>query len=140
MTMRWGFIVDITNYTGSQITKKVLNNANQALTSIHLVDADDKTPSYKASIIFFQSSDRWLKEDPGTPREDRGDLDNLIKLVFDGLGPIIGFRKSWKKVDNKWVSKNSKKPADSRILELYAKKINSGSSSEMVSVEIETLV
>lgn len=138
--MRWGFIVDITDCTGSQITKKVLDNAKEAITSIPPVDLDDRIPSYKASIIFFQSSDRWLKEDPGTPREDRGDLDNLIKLVIDGLGPIIGFRKSWKKVNNKWVSKNSNKPADSRILNLYAKKINSGSISEMVSVEIETLV
>ena len=57
----------------------------------------------------------------------------MTGLVFDGLGAIIGYRWDWKN------NCNSDKPSDSRILELYAKKVNSGSSSEMVSVEIETL-
>ena len=99
----------------------------------------DETPSFKASITFFQSSKRYLKEDAKIPREDRGDLDNMVKNVFDGLGPIIGFRASWKKVNGVPIASPGTKPADSRIIELFAKKVNSGSSSEMVSVEIETL-
>jgi len=37
------------------------------------------------------------------------------------------------------VEEKSIKPADSRIIELYAKKVNSGSSNELVSIEIETI-
>lgn len=137
--MRWGFIVDITGCKGNQITTKVRGTASKVASSLSSVIKNVDKPSFKASIIFFQSSERWLKEDVETPREDRGDLDNMIKYVFDGLGPIIGFRTSWKKVKGVLVGSPSKKPADSRIIELFAKKINSGSSSEMVSVEIETL-
>ena len=137
--MRWGFIVDITGCQGKEITQKVLTTAAQVASTLPSAGSKGSTPSFKASIIFFQSSERWLKEDTKTPREDRGDLDNMIKHVFDGLGPIIGFRTSWNKVDGEWVGSPSTKPADSRILELFAKKVNSGSLSEMVSVEIETL-
>ena len=137
--MRWGFIVDITECKGNQITQKVRGIDTQVATSLPLVGPIEETPSFKASIIFFQSSKRWRKEDAETPRGDRGDLDNMVKNVFDGLGPIIGFRSDWKKVNGVLVASPSTKPADSRILELFAKKVNSGSSSEMVSVEIETL-
>lgn len=131
--MRWGFIVDITGSKGNQITQKVLLKATGVASSLPSVGGSSNTLSYKASIIFFQSSDRWLKGEPETPREDRGDLDNMIKLVIDGLGPIIGYRWDWKN------NCNSDKPSDSKILELFAKKVNSGSLSEMVSVEVETL-
>ena len=137
--MRWGFIVDITRCKRKRITQKVRGIAIQVASSLPLVGPIEETPSFKASIIFFQSSKRWRKEDAETPRGDRGDLDNMVKDVFDGLGPIIGFRTSWNQVDGEWVPSPSTKPADSRILELFAKKVNSGSLSEMVSVEIETL-
>jgi len=34
---------------------------------------------------------------------------------------------------------NSNKPADSKIIELVAKKVNSGSKKEFISVEIENI-
>ena len=49
---------------------------------------------YKVAVIFFQKKDRWLRNDPSIPRQDCGiDLDNLLKPVFDGLGPIIGYKR-----------------------------------------------
>ena len=137
--MRWGFIVDITGCKGKQIIQKVQGTATQVATTMPPAGSLNSKPSFKASITFFQSRERYLKEDAKTPREDRGDLDNMVKNVFDGLGPIIGFRTDWKKVNGVQVSSPSTKPAGSRIIELVAKKVNSGSSSEMVSVEIETL-
>ena len=73
------------------------------------------------------------------PREDRGDLDNLIKLVIDGIGHIIGYRQNWEKIDDEWVGSNSDKPMDSRIIEIVARKINSGSDKEYVGITIEGL-
>jgi len=68
-------------------------------------------------------------------------LDNLIKPIFDALGPIIGPR-------HKWSNKREGRPTkigesgakDSRIVEVRAKKLNSGSDEESVSIEIENII
>ena len=132
--MRWGFIVDITNVRDS-ITSIVRAQAQSAASTLN----PGSNNLFRVEITFYQSKDRYLKNDPEKPREDRGDIDNLVKQVFDGLGPIIGFRSSWDKIDGKWKEKKSKKPADSQIIELLAKKVNSGSTNELVSVEIESI-
>ena len=132
--MRWGFIVDVSNVKGS-ITSIVRTQAQAAASVVK----PGKRDLFRVEVKFYQSKERYLIDDPERPREDRGDIDNLIKQVFDGLGPIIGFRRSWPKVGSKTVKRTSKNPVDSRIVELYAKKVNSGSSSELVSIEIETI-
>jgi len=132
--MRWGFIVDITSVKGS-ITSVVRKKAQEAASTLN----NDENALFRVEITFYQSKNRYLKDDQEKPREDRGDIDNLVKQVFDGLGPIIGYRSSWTKVDDKLIEKKSKKPFDSRIIELFAKKVNSGFSNELVSIEIETI-
>ena len=89
---------------------------------------------YKVAIIFFQKKDRWLRNDPSIPRQDWGiDLDNLLKPVFDGLGPIIGYRKDWT------GGKEHSGVLDSNIVEVHAKKANSGSEKEFIGIEIDLL-
>jgi len=134
--MRRGFIVPLTKEddnekSGDGITERVLVKAEEA----GRLESD----IYRVEITFFQAQSRYLANDRNIPREDRGDLDNLIKKVFDGLGPIIGYRKKWTNVDSKGVPEDSNKPRDSAIVELIAKKVNSGSESEFVGVVIETL-
>jgi len=94
---------------------------------------------FRVEITFYQAKSRYLSDRPEIPREDRGDLDNMIKRVLDGLGPIIGFRKKWKKIKGEWNGEDSDKPKDSAIIELVAKKVNSGSEKEFVDVVVETL-
>ena len=89
---------------------------------------------YKVTTTFYQKKDRWLKNDPSIPRQDRGiDLDNILKLVFDGLGPIIGYRKVWT------GGKEHSGVLDSNIIEVHAKKANSGSDKEFLGIEVELL-
>ena len=94
---------------------------------------------FRVEITFYQAKSRYLVDRPEIPREDRGDLDNMVKQVLDGLGPIIGFRKKWKKRNDEWYGEDSDKPRDSAIIELVAKKVNSGSEKEFVGVVVETL-
>jgi Holliday junction resolvase RusA-like endonuclease len=44
------------------------------------------------TTTFYHKKSSWLQ--PEKPKQDIGmDLDNLLKQLFDGLGPIIGYRK-----------------------------------------------
>jgi len=100
--VKWGFIVDITNTKGSNdITNQVYSQAIKAASTLPSKPDD----LYRAYITFYQSTDRYLVDDQEKPREDRGDIDNFIKQVFDGLGPIIGFRRQWKKVNGKFFKR-----------------------------------
>ena len=73
---------------------------------------------YRVKVVFHLGEHRWLKDfNYSIPREDWGlDLDNLLKLVFDGLGPIIGYRKDWT------GKKEHAGARDSSIIEVHAKK------------------
>ena len=62
-----------------------------------------------------------------------GNLDNLLKRVFDGLGPIIGYRKDWT------GKKEHSGVLDANIVGVHAKKVNSGSDKEFLGVEVELL-
>lgn len=89
---------------------------------------------YKVTTTFYQKKDRWLKNDPSIPRQDWGiDLDNVLKQAFDGLGPIIGYRKDWT------GGKEHSGVLDSNIVEVHAKKANSGSDKEFLGIEVELL-
>ena len=113
------------------VTKQVLKKAREVGT----LESD----IFRVEITFYQAKSRYLVDKPEIPREDRGDLDNMVKQVFDGLGPIIGFRKKWIKRKGEWYGEDSDKPRDSAIIELVAKKVNSGSEKEFVGVVVETL-
>ena len=91
--MKWSFIVDITNIKDEEISKIVEEKAKEVALTI----GKPEEPSiFRVLITFYQKRDRWQSNNPQIPREDIGrDLDNLIKPVFDGLGPIIGYRKRW---------------------------------------------
>lgn len=127
--MRSGFITETTGLKGNSITTAVMKKASQAMK----INAE----IFKVDLTFYQAKSRYLRNEQDIPREDRGDLDNLIKVVIDGIGPIIGYRKKWDKVNDKESSSNSDKPLDSRIVEIVAKKVNSGSEQEYVGVIIE---
>jgi len=99
-----------------------------------IIDDSDRRAVYSVKVIFYLGEHRWKKEfNRPIPREDWGlDLDNLIKQVFDGLGPIIGYRKNWS---------NKKEHAgawDSAIVEVYAKKEKT-EGPEYVEIEVEKL-
>ena len=129
--MRSGFITDITGLSGSSITKAIKQKAIKS----NKLDAN----LFKVVLTFYQAKSRYRNIDQDIPREDRGDLDNLIKLVIDGIGHIIGHRQKWEKINDKWVGSKSDKPLDSKIIEIVAKKINSGSEQEYVGIIIEGL-
>lgn len=89
---------------------------------------DSEKAIYKVTATFYQKKGRWIQ--PEIPREDWGiDLDNFLKPVFDGLGPIIGYKES--KTGQKLEAK------DSSIVEVSAKKLNSGSDKEFLGIELE---
>jgi hypothetical protein len=89
---------------------------------------------YRVTVTFYQKKDRWLNSDPSIPRQDWGiDLDNLLKPVFDGLGPIIGYRKDWT------GGREHSGVLDSNIVEVLAKKTNSGSDKDFLGIEVELL-
>jgi Holliday junction resolvase RusA-like endonuclease len=137
--MQWSFIIDITDVSDKEIYGKVEEKAKE---SILVIGKPKALSAFKVDITFFQAKDRWQKDNPQIPREDIGrDLDNLIKPVFDGLGPIIGYRKKWGKEDvsGKLVEAGKRTAADSKIIELSAKKVNSGSKKEFLSIRIEDI-
>ena len=129
--MRSGFITDITGLSGSSITKAIKQKAIKS----KKLDAN----LFKVVLTFYQEKSRYKNIDQDIPRGDRGDLDNLIKLVIDGIGYIIGYRQSWEKINDNWVGSDSDEPMDSKIIEIVAKKINSGSEKEYVGIIIEGL-
>lgn len=116
----------------NRIKSNVEEKANEA---IKLQGApESQKATWKVIVTFFQRKDRWLKNDPSVPRQDWGiDLDNLLKDVFDGLGPIIGYRKDFtgaREHSGVW---------DSNIVEVYAKKVNNSSDKDMLGIEVELL-
>jgi len=130
----WSFIVDITGVSNAMISKIVEKEA-KAIAS--LIGKPKEPAIFRVIITFYQKLDRWLRENQMIPREDIGrDLDNLIKPVFDGLGPIIGYRKRWQggTVSSTYASR------DSRIVEVIAKKVNSGSNKEFLSIQVENII
>ena len=141
---RWSFIVDITDVskkTKKEKEKRIEEKVKEVVKSLGGMKNKEEA-IFKVSITFYQATNRWKKENPQIPREDTGiDLDNLIKPVFDGLGPIIGYRKKWQK--NKETGKTqpvgTSSSADSRIVEVYAKKVNSGTKKEYLSIEVEKI-
>jgi Holliday junction resolvase RusA-like endonuclease len=137
--MKWSFMIDMSNVSDRDFCKTVEEKAKESVSTIGKPKASSV---FKASITFFQGKDRWQKDNPQIPREDVGrDLDNLIKPIFDSLGPIVGYRKTWKKTDTgKWVVAGRGTAADSKIVELTAKKVNSGSRQEYLGIEIENVV
>lgn len=127
---KWSFIVEVKDWTN---LKTIVEEKTKEIVG-SLGKPNSKRAIYKVTAIFYQKKDRWLKNDSLIPRQDWGiDLDNLLKQVFDGLGPIIGYRKDW-------TGKNEHSGVmDANIVEVYAKKVNSGSNKEFLSVEIELL-
>ncbi len=121
---KWSFIVEITDW--NKLKTIVEKEADGVVKE--LGQPDSEKALYKVTATFYQKKDRWLQ--PETPRQDWGiDLDNLLKPVFDGLGPIIGYKKAFK----------GQKPGvlDSSIVEVSAKKLNSGSDREFLGIEVE---
>jgi Holliday junction resolvase RusA-like endonuclease len=136
---KWAFILDITGAKAdTKVREAVQQRAEEVVKSIQ---ASDKPSVFRASIAFYQASNRWLNDNPMIPREDRGrDLDNLIKAVFDGLGPIIGWRQKHKRDamgTPRPVHGEHRGVRDAQIVEVVAKKVNSGSKQEFLSIEIE---
>ncbi len=125
---KWGFIIEVSEW--SKIKSIVETKAEEVAKELGRPASEEAL--YKVTAIFYQSKRRWLK--PETPRQDQGiDLDNLLKNVFDGLGPIIGYRKAWQ------GDRPHSGVLDSSIVEVYAKKINSGSDKEFLGVEVELI-
>jgi len=129
--MRSGFITDITGLKEKSITEAIKVKAG--------VSKKLDAKLFKVTLTFYQAKSRYKTIDQDIPRGDRGDLDNLIKLVIDGIGHIIGYRQSWEKINGKLVGSKSDNPLDSKIIEIVAKKINSGSEKEYVGIIIEGL-
>jgi len=127
---RWSFVIEVKDW--NKIKSEVETKAKEAVSS--LGSPNSERAVYKVTAIFYQKKDRWLKDDPLIPRQDWGiDLDNVLKQIFDGLGPIIGYRKAWTG-DKKYSG-----VYDANIVEVYAKKLNSGSDKEFLSIEVELL-
>jgi len=126
---KWAFIVQATNW--NKVRSIVEKEAKKVVRE--LGKPEDGNILYKVTATFYQKRERWIQ--PERPRQDIGaDLDNLLKRVFDGLGPIIGYRKDYT---------GRRKHAgvrDSSIIEVYAKKVNSGSKREFLAIEVETWV
>ena len=139
--MKWAFIIDITQTkSNSEVRQAVQQKAEEAS---KVIRPPDQPSVFRASISFYQSRERWLMENPRVSREDIGrDLDNLIKAVFDGLGPIVGWRQRYERNEvGKWhpVPGEHRGVRDAQIVEVVAKKLNSGANQEFLSVEIECI-
>lgn len=127
---KWSFVVEVDEW--NNVKALVENKAKEAVGNIGIPDSERAT--YKLIVTSYQAQKRWLNDDPSIPRQDWGlDLDNLLKPIFDSLGPIIGYRTDWQG--------NKKHPGvlDSSIVEVYAKKVNSGSDKEFIGIELELL-
>lgn len=127
---KWSFVVEIDEW--SKTRDLVEEKAKEVVGTIGVPDSERAT--YKLIVTSYQAKKRWFNDDPSIPRQDWGlDLDNILKPVFDGLGPIIGYRVDW--------PRNKKHPGvlDASIVEVYAKKMNSGSDKEFIGIEIELL-
>ncbi|MFQ6073466.1 MAG: hypothetical protein ACE5KT_12315 [Methanosarcinales archaeon] len=123
---KWSFIVEVSDF--NKLKSIVEDKSKEVVEALGRPDSEKAL--YKVITTFFQKKERWLL--PEVPRQDIGiDLDNLLKQVFDGLGPIIGYRHDY----------TGKKPGvlDSNIIEVYAKKVNSGSDKEFLGIEVELL-
>lgn len=124
---KWCFIVPVKNWDS-------IKNDVQDKAAVVVEHLGKPLPSalFRVSVVFYQKKDRWYSI--SKPKQGRGtDLDNLLKLVFDGLGPIIGYNKN---------SKGEKKynnVRDANIVEVYAKKVNSGSDDEFLTIEVEEI-
>jgi len=55
--MRWGFIVNVTGCSGSQITEKVRQRAEEAILSSGMPKEGRKKITHRASITSYQSRD-----------------------------------------------------------------------------------
>lgn len=123
---KWAYIVEVSDW--KHLKTIVEEKAESVIREL------GKPPSenvlYKVTTTFYQKKSRWLQ--PEKPKQDIGtDLDNLLKQVFDGLGPIIGYRKDWT------GKRKHGGVRDASIVEVHAKKVNSGSEKEFLGVEIE---
>lgn len=125
---KWSFIVEVSDWDNiKDLVEKEAENAVKGLGK-----SGPKNALYKVTVIFYQKKGRWKQ--PEMPRQDWGtDLDNLLQKVFDGLGPIIGYRESFQD------DKEHSGVLDASIVEVSAKKVNSGSDKEFLSVEVELI-
>jgi hypothetical protein len=127
---RWSFLIDVTRL--SDVSSAVEEKAKEAIETLGKPDYEKAI--YSVKTTFYQKKNRWLKNDPSIPRQDWGiDLDNLLKQVFDGLGPIIGYRKNWT------GTKENSGTLDANIVSVYAEKLNSGSEKDSLGIIIELL-
>ncbi|MDI6814973.1 MAG: hypothetical protein QMC90_02670 [Dehalococcoidales bacterium] len=137
--MKWSFIVNITTVKDADIGQIVEDKASEVVSA---VGKSDELSAFRVLMTFYQKRDRWLVSSPEIPREDKGrDLDNLVKPVLDGLGPIIGSRIKWEKDEatGKFKPAGKGTSTDARITEIVAKKVNSGSNEEFLSIEVESI-
>ena len=137
--MKWSFVIKITDDMKDKDIKNTVEK--KAAEACRTVGESPKDAVYRVSVTFYQKKDRWRTDNPQIPREDVGrDLDNLIKPVFDGLGPIIGRRSKFKQKPNGKIEKIGEYSSrDSSIIEVMAKKLNSGSDEEYLSIEVEDI-
>lgn len=137
--MRVGFVLNVTDYSDGQIKNAVELEAEKIKKHINYV----KNPEeylFGVKVTSYQKKDRWKKDVPHIPREDIGkDLDNVLKPIFDGLGPLIGYRTKWDKVEDGYAEAGTAGSADSKIVDVSAKKVNSGTENEYLSIELEII-
>lgn len=133
--MKWSFVVEIDSdeiNNWNEVRDLVERKAEETVKTLKVPESGKGT--YKLIVTSYQAKRRWLGNDPSIPRQDWGlDLDNLLKPIFDGLGPIIGYRIDWQ------GNKERKGVLDSSIVEVIAKKVNSGSDREFLGIELELL-
>lgn len=137
--MRVGFVLDITGSSQSEIKEAVEKEANDIKDHITYIE-DPENYLFKVNVTSYQKKDRWKGPDRSIPREDIGkDLDNVLKPIFDGLGPLIGYRNKYGKKEDEdgYEVVGTAGSADSKIVEVSAKKINSGTDNEYLSIEVE---
>ncbi|MHA1250200.1 MAG: hypothetical protein ACTSRP_09455 [Candidatus Helarchaeota archaeon] len=138
--MKWSFIIELgkDSKLNKSLTLKIEEKAKEVVNAI----GAPKKKLFKIEIIFFQRKSRWKLEDPQIPREDISiDLDNLLKYIFDGLDPIIGYRIKYDYSVKPPIPKLGENAGvtDSRIIDVHAKKVNSGCENEYLSIEIEEI-
>jgi len=144
--VKWSFTVDLSDeatYDRRKLEHRIKSRVRQKSSELAKEIGRPSVPStFRVEVTFHQKSGRWKKDNPQIPREDRGvDLDNCIKWIFDNLGPIIQDRIKWGKdmLTGRSVRSGKRGSADSKIVELIAKKINTGSDREYLDIVIESL-